>query len=375
MPNDYYDILGVSRTATADEIKRAFRKKAHQYHPDKQGGNEAKFKEVNEAYQVLSNKGKRQQYDQFGATYEDMRRNGGGFSGGQNPFGNGFGGRAGPGFDFSGFDDLGDVFSEFFGMRTRTHKRGPARGRDVALEIMVDFEQAVFGVAKEVAVNLHQTCSRCKGNGAEPGAAIETCATCRGAGQVQQVQNSFFGQVRTSAICPSCAGQGKRASQPCAVCKGEGVELQYQTLSVDIPAGIDDGQVLKLSGKGEAGRHGGPSGDLLITVRVRESKNFVRDGSNLHSTVEIGFAQAALGDEIPVKTIDGEGKLVIPKGIQSGTQLRIRAKGVPKLHGSSRGDHLVTVNVKTPTKLSSKQKKLLEELRGLENNKGVKGWF
>lgn len=375
MANNFYDILGVSKTANQDEIKKAFRKKAHKLHPDKDGGDEAKFKELNEAYQVLSNKEKRQQYDQFGSTYEDMRRNGGGAPGGGNPFG-GFGGQqgqqAGAQYDFG---DIGDIFSEFFGGGGRARRGGPARGRDIEIEMAIDFNEAVFGVQKDLGIDLNDTCETCSGSGAEPGTPIETCATCKGAGEVQQIRNSMLGQIRTSAVCPECKGEGKTSKTKCANCSGNGTEFMRKELKVDIPGGIQDGQTIRLTGQGEAGKHGGPKGDIYIRVSVRPSKVFEREGNNIHSRVEITFAQAALGDEVSVKTVDGEGALKIPSGTQSGSRIKIRGKGASVLNGSGRGDHIVTVQVKIPKKLSRKQRKLLEDLRELDDTSGFKGWF
>lgn len=379
MAKDYYDILGVSKTASSDEIKRAFRKKAHQYHPDKGTGDEEKFKEVNEAYQVLGNKEKREQYDQFGSTYDDMRRNGGGFGGARGPFGAGAGnggGFNGQGFDFGNINDLGDIFSEFFGgAQGASRPRGPKPGRDMELEMAVDFEEAVFGVEKTITIDIQDTCETCTGTGAKPGSAIDTCATCRGSGQVQQIRNAFLGQIRTAAICPECNGEGKIPKERCVACKGVGVSFKRKNLTVEIPGGIQDGQTIRLSGRGEAGPRGGGKGDVYIHVRVRPSKEFQREGNDIHSEIEISMAQAALGDDVRVKTVDGEGTLTIPAGTQSGSALKIRGKGARVLSGAGRGDHIVTVRVKTPKKLSRQQKKLFEELKSHDDPSHFKGWF
>lgn len=382
MAKDYYEILGVSRTATDDEIKRAFRKKAHQLHPDKGTGDEQKFKEANEAYQVLGNKEKRQQYDQFGSTYEDMRRNGGGFNGGARRPSGGAGAGAGGaneqgfGFDFGNMGDFGDIFSEFFGgAQGATRPRGPSAGRDMELEMAVDFEEAIFGAEKEITIDLHDACGTCAGTGAKPGTPIDTCGTCRGSGQVQQIRNAFLGQIRTAAVCPECKGEGKIPKEPCQSCKGNGVQFKRKNLTVEIPGGIQDTQTIRLTGQGEAGPRGGPKGDVYIHVRVRPSKEFQREGNDVHSEIEISMAQAALGDDVRVKTVDGEGALTVPAGTQSGSAIKIRGKGARVLSGSGRGDHIVTVRVKTPKKLSRQQKKLFQELKSHDDPSHFKGWF
>lgn len=359
MAKDYYDILGVARDATSEDIKKAFRKKAHQLHPDKAGGDEAKFKELNEAHHVLSDSEKRKQYDQFGSTFENTGGAGGaqGFGGfdGANPFGQG-----GVNFDFG---DMGDVFETFFGGGGRGRSRSRARGGvDIQADLEISFEESVFGVKKDIRLYKTVTCDRCRGNRAEPGTPIETCAACQGSGQIQQVRNTILGQIRTASVCPECVGEGKSPKTMCSRCKGQGTEKKDVELAVDIPGGIHEGEALRLSGQGEAGEFGGQAGDLYVRVHVKESKDFTRDDDHIRSDIRVPFTTAALGGEVPVKTIEGEGTLSIPAGTQSGKEFRIRGKGFHRLRASGRGDHIVTVNVETPTKLSRKAKKLLKDL-------------
>lgn len=363
---DYYDILGVSKSASDDEIKKAYRKAALKYHPDKGGGKEAeeKFKEANEAYQVLSDKGKRQQYDQFG-------HNG--------PFGAGagaggyqqYGGFNGGGFNIN-MDDLGgfgDIFETFFGggggggrSRTRT-------GADIQAEITIDFREAVFGVEKDFSLLKMNKCDRCKGNGAEPGAGEKTCPTCHGSGQVQTQARTIFGTFAQASVCQECHGKGKVPEKKCTKCRGGGRLKEQVKVKVKIPAGIDDGQTIRIPGQGEAGEYGTPAGDLYLRVNVRADKRFVREGFNITSKVEISFPEAALGTTVDVETIDGTVKLKIPAGTQSHKVFKLSDKGITHLNGRTRGDHLVTVIVRTPTNLTKKQKELLEQFE-----KG-KGWF
>ncbi len=350
MSKDYYQILGVSKSAGADEIKAAFRKLAHQHHPDKPGGDEAKFKEANEAYQVLGDAEKRQKYDQFGsAAFE----NGGG-GGGQ-----GFGG-----FDFSGFqggggfEDLGDLFGSAFGFGGGRGRR-QHRGSDVQVDIDLSFTEAVFGIQKEISLTKENTCERCGGVGAEPGTEMNTCEDCSGSGVKTVVQRTILGNMQTRVACPSCDGRGEVPKTTCTTCKGEGVIRGRKSLTINIPAGVDNGNVVRVRGEGQAVK-GGESGDLLIRIHVAADKRFGRVGDQIFSTALIGFTQAALGDSIGVETVDGPVSLKIPAGTQSGTEFRLRGKGIPSRHG--RGDQLVTVQVTTPKKLSREQRKLLEEL-------------
>lgn len=372
MSKDYYNILAIDKNASQEDVKRAFRKKAHQFHPDKKGGDEQKFKEVNEAYQILGNAEKRKQYDQFG----DVAFSGQGF-GGTGMNWEDFARQAQAGFSgFSNgvqfdFGDLGDIFgniSEMFGFSTGRRRR--AQGADIQTELTIDFKEAVFGVEKEIRLYKTMTCEKCKGNRAEPGTAIETCKTCRGNGVVTQVQRTILGSFQSRSTCPDCGGEGKTAKQKCAKCRGTGLQKDTVNINVKIPAGIAHGQTIRLSGQGEVVASGA-SGDLYITIRVRLDKKFNREGDNILSEQEISFSQAALGDKIPLETIEGSVTLKIPAGTQSGQVFVLRDKGVPRLHGrgpfgstqGKRGDHLVRVIVRTPTKLGRKEKKLFEELR------------
>ncbi|MBI3304998.1 molecular chaperone DnaJ [Candidatus Parcubacteria bacterium] len=354
MAKDYYHILGVGQNASKDEIKKAFRRLAHEYHPDR-GGNAERFKEINAAYQVLSDDLKRSQYDRFGTTFE-------GSAGSQAGAGTGFGFDSTPGFDFEGLD-LGDIFGEFFGARPRQTRARPRRGHDLTVELTIDFEEAFFGTDKEVALRKHAVCSRCEGTGREPGTGETTCTTCRGEGEVRQTSRSFFGTFTQVAMCSICHGRGKVAETPCRQCRGAGRELASKRLRVHIPAGIDDGGTIKLAHEGEAGEYGQPSGDLYVAVHVRSSPLFRRDGNDLHTTTAVSLTQAALGASMPVLLPDGTIRLDVPAGVQSGAVIRIRAKGMPQIGGRGRGDLYVHIEVKTPERLSRKAKKLLEELR------------
>ena len=357
MAKNYYDILGVAKGASPDEIKRAFRKKAHEYHPDKGAGNEEKFKEVNEAYQVLSDAGKRQQYDTYGENYQQA----GGFNwqGGGNPFeGFGFGGGQG-GFnvDF----DLGDIFGDMFGgQQERASRRN--RGIDLEMGIAVSFEEAVFGAEKTITLEKHDSCKTCGGTGAENGAKVITCPKCHGTGQIVTMRRTIFGQVQSRAACDRCEGTGKVPEVPCKTCGGSGIKRQEKTVQVKIPAGIDDGQRIRVAGEGEMGYRGSNPGDLYLVVRVSKSREFARDGYNLLKDVPISFTQAALGTKILLKTLDGDIELKIPSGTQPNTVFKVKGKGVPHLQHSGRGDLLVTARVVIPGKLSKREKELLKQL-------------
>jgi molecular chaperone DnaJ len=355
---DYYDILGVSKGASADEIKKAFRRLAVQYHPDKQGGDEAKFKEINEAYEVLKDSSKRQRYDQFGHA-------GVGGNGGGNPYQDYQGGFGGQNINFD-FGDLGDIFGSFFGGGGR--QQGPRRGQDVAVNVTLSFEEAIFGVEKELSFTTDDTCSHCHGNGAEPGFELKTCDTCKGAGQVNRVMNTMFGQIQQATVCPTCEGRGKVPEKACTVCHGKGVERKRQLVKLKVPAGIDDGATIRLNGRGEAMR-GGEKGDLYVNVRVKPHKKFTREGDLILSDQHITMVQAALGDEIEVETVDGTLTMKIPAGTQSGSDFKLSGHGVPHLRGDGRGAHIVTVHVDTPTKLTKRQKELLQEFSVPENRK------
>ncbi|MFH1030705.1 MAG: molecular chaperone DnaJ [bacterium] len=359
MSKDYYKILGIDKNASKDEIKKAFRKLAHQYHPDKGSGDEKKFKEINEAYQVLSDDNKRSQYDQFGASFEQAQ-SGGGFSG----F-NGF-------RDFSGFsngfninmEDLSDIFEGAFGFgggKKRRASYGPQRGEDMEVMIEIEFKEAVFGVEKEIDLEKIITCDRCSGNGAEPGTKIGVCPTCKGTGQVKHAQRTIFGTFQTVTTCHECNGDGKRPEKVCSKCGGAGVIQGMKRIKVKVPAGIDNGEVIKISGHGEAGTNGGPAGDLFIKIKVKSSHKFERRGYDIYTKEYITFKQAALGDKIDIETIDDGVKLKVPEGTQTGTIFKLKGKGVQKLRGFGRGEHFVEVVVRTPENLTRAQKKALEE--------------
>ena len=344
---DYYEVLGVARGATDQEIKSAYRKLALQYHPDRNPNNpdaEEKFKECSEAYAILADGEKRAAYDRFGHA--------------------GLGGAGG--FDPSSFQDLSDIFGDFFGFSDlfgggRGGRRSRAqRGTDLREDINLEFEEAVFGTEQTVTVRRHETCEDCHGSGAAPGRAPVTCRSCNGQGQVRY-QQGFFSIART---CPTCQGTGQVITDPCSKCKGEGRVLRQKSIEAKVPAGVEDGTRIRFAGLGEGGVHGGPPGDLYIVLHVKEHPFFEREGNDLHCVVPISFTQAALGADITVPTLEGEHVLKVPEGTQSGTTLRIRGKGVPVLNSRSKGDLYVEVRVQTPAKLSKRQKELLLELEG-----------
>ncbi len=345
---DYYETLGVSRDASQEDIKKAFRSLARKYHPDVNDdpGAEERFKGINEAYRILSDEEARAQYDQFGhAAFE----NGGA--------GQGFGGFGG----FGGFDDLGDIFADmFFGGGGRQQRR-PRRGNDLRYDLTIEFEEAVFGTEKSIQIPRTEICSHCHGNQAEPGTPLKTCPDCNGAGQVRSVQQTPLGHIQTSRVCSRCAGEGKIYETACKVCNGQGRQRKTNVINVKIPAGIDDQQIVRVGGKGEAGTNGGPYGDLQIYVRVKPHKFFEREGNDIICEIPITFVQAALGDEIEVPTLEGSVKMRISEGTQSGRIMRLRGKGVSDVRGYGRGDQLVKIKVVTPTKLSNKQKEILRE--------------
>ena len=359
---DYYEVLGVAKTASADEIKKAFRKLAVKYHPDKEGGDEVKFKEASEAYEVLKDAQKKQRYDQFGHAGV------GGSAGGGNPF-EGFGGSAG-GFEFNfGDGGLGDLFGQFFG---GNYQDGPSqrsqRGRDIETSLTLSFEEAVFGVEREIELHIPMECSHCKGQRAEPGYSMKTCETCKGAGSIPRVMNTMFGQVQQSVPCSTCEGRGSVPEKACSVCHGKGVEKSKDKVTVKIPAGIDDGATIRLRERGEAAA-GGMRGDLYVQIRVKAHKKFTREGYLILSEEHISMTDAALGSEIEVETVDGTITMKVPAGTQSGTDFKLSGHGVPHLRSDRRGAHIVQVVVDTPTKLSKKQKKLFEELRETQSSK------
>ncbi len=361
---DYYEILGVSKSATADEIKRAYRKLAMQHHPDKHGGDDAKFKELGEAYETLKDPGKRAAYDQYGHAAA-----GAGF-GGQPGGGAGYG--AG-GFDFNGAGfDFGDILRDFMSGGAQRGS-GPPRGRDLEVAVTVDFKEAIFGVEKNISVTMDDECSRCHGNGAEPGTTLKTCATCNGQGQVTHTQQTILGNIQQRSVCPTCGGRGKIPEKPCSVCHGAGIQRRQVTLSVKIPAGVDNGATMRLTGRGAAPKGGGQKGDLYVQIRVRPDRRFDRQERHILSEAHIPMADAALGTEVNVETVDGDVKLKVPAGTQSGKVFKLSGRGVPGLNGRARGDHYVTVHVETPTKLSAKQRELLEQFS--HEASGKKGFF
>lgn len=358
---DYYEVLGVAKGASPDEIKKAYRKLAVKYHPDKDGGDETKFKEASEAYDVLKDAQKKQRYDQFGHAGV-----GGDPGGGGNPF-EGFGGNAG-GFEFNfGDGGLGDLFGQFFG---GNYQEGPGqrmrRGRDIETSVTLSFEEAVFGVEREIELNIPMKCSHCKGERAEPGYGMKTCETCKGAGSIPRVMNTMFGQVQQSVPCSTCEGRGSVPEKACSVCGGKGVERRREKVSVKIPAGIDDGATIRLRERGEAVA-GGVRGDLYVQIRVKAHKKFTREGYLILSEEHISMVDAALGTEIEVETVDGVITMKVPAGTQSGTDFKLSGHGVPHLRSDRRGAHIVQITVDTPTKLNKKQKKLLEDLRSTQS--------
>lgn len=361
---DYYEVLGIGKEASADEIKKAYRRAAVKHHPDKEGGDETKFKELGEAYEVLKDNQKRQRYDQFGHAGV------GGAAGGGNPF-EGFNmGGQNINFDF-GDSGLGDIFGSFFGGGQSSQSQGQRRGRDVQTAITLSFEEAVFGIEKDIAITLEDVCGHCKGSMAEPGYELKTCDTCKGSGQQIRVMNSIFGQIQQAATCSTCSGRGKVPERECSVCRGKGTERKKQDIKLKIPAGIDEGATIRLRQHGEA-TAGGGKGDLFVQIRVRPHKKFTREGDLILSQQHIGMVDAALGTEIEVDTVDGEVRMKVPAGTQSGTDFKLSAHGVPHMRGAARGAHIVSIIVDTPTKLSKKQKELLNELKS-SNKKGFWG--
>ena len=361
---DYYKTLGVDRNASDEDIKRAFRKLAHQHHPDKNGGDDKKFKEINEANQVLSDKNKRAQYDQFGSEHVNQA----GAGGGGNPFGGG--GFNGQGFDFNfgNAEDLGDLFGGFgdmFGFGGGGARgRGGAKkqqGADVVVDAEITLHDAAFGVERSFRLNKLGTCEICHGNGAATGSKISDCKTCGGQWRVGRMQQTILGAMQTVVQCSDCRGSGKIPDKRCGTCDGTGTHKHAEELSIAIPAGIDDGQTIRVSGRGEAAPYGGVSGDLYVRVHVKADKFLTRDGENIYSESHISFPRATIGGETKTHTIDGEVTIKIPEGIQSGEMIRLKGKGVAR-RGGARGDHFVRVTVDVPKKISRHARKLLEEL-------------
>ena len=365
---DYYEVLGVNKNATDDELKKAYRKLAKKYHPDANPDNkkeaEEKFKEVNEAYETLSDPQKRRMYDQFGADGPQ------GFGGGQGPFGQGgYYSYSSSGFNgFDDFGDLGDIFSSFFGGgfggRSSSRKQnGPRKGTDLNLRMEITFEQAFSGVEKEITVTRDEICDHCHGTGAKPGTSVTKCTMCNGTGQVTQVQNTILGQMQTRRTCTACHGTGEVIKEPCEICHGRGTVRKQPRIKVKIPAGIDDNQTVVLRGEGEPGQKGGPKGDLYITVRIKKHSIFTRNGNNVMCEVPITITQATLGADLEIPMVDGtKVSYKIPDGTQTGTKFVIRNKGFKSVNSSSIGDFVFTVNVQTPKKLTKEQRELLIQL-------------
>lgn len=346
---DYYEVLGLTKGASDDEIKRAFRKLAVQYHPDKNKGNkeaEEKFKEINEAYQVLSDPEKKARYDQFGTAD---------FQGGFDGFG-GFGG-----FDFADMG-FGDIFDSFFGggFSSRRRKDAPQKGDDIEVIMRLTFEEAVFGAEKEISISRNETCETCRGNGAKPGTSPVTCDKCSGTGQVRVQRNTPLGSFVSTSYCDKCGGKGKLINDPCTTCKGKGKERKHRKIKVNVPAGVDNDNIIPLRGQGEHGVNGGPPGDLYIGLKVGSHPVLKRKGVDIYIDTHISFAQAALGTELKVPTVDGDVKYTVPQGTQPGTIFRLKGKGVPKVNSSARGDQYVNVIVDVPKKLNEKQVEALE---------------
>lgn len=359
MSKDYYKVLGVEKNASTEEIKKAFKKKAMEHHPDRPGGNEAKFKEVNEAYQVLSDSSKREKYDQFGSDFEQQ----GGFGGGAGweDFMRSARGQGG-GFEFNfGGADFGDLFGGMFGGGQGGQGR-QKRGRDIQVDVELEFKEAAFGIEKELHLRKQDTCDVCKGDGAEPGTKLETCATCHGKGQTVQMQRTIFGTVQSVTTCAICHGRGKHSSKKCQHCGGTGVHAKSVEVKVKIPAGIDSGQSIRLTGYGEAAPHQGTPGDLYVQAHIKPSKQFERDGFNVYTTSVISYRQAVLGDTIAVETIDGELTIKVPEATESGATIRLKGKGIPEVGGHGRGDHFVKIKINVPKRVSKAAKSLLEQL-------------
>jgi molecular chaperone DnaJ len=343
---DYYEVLGVGRGASPEEIKKAFRKLAFQYHPDRNSSDGAadRFKEVNEAYEVLSDADKRAAYDRFG------------HAGADNMFGRGF-----EGFDFGGFGGFGDIFDAFFGGGTPT-RQSPRRGEDLRYNVTISFEEAALGTEREIDITRTEVCATCHGTRSKPGSQPERCPECGGTGQVRRVQRSIFGQFINASACGRCRGEGTIIKETCPDCRGAGIQKQKRRISVRVPAGVDDENVIRLSGEGDAGLRGGPAGNLYVGINVRKHEFFTREGDNIIYELPVNFAQAALGTEVEVPTLYGPAKLKVPSGSQAGRVFRIKDRGINHLHGLGKGDQLVVLRVVTPESLNKEQRKLFEEL-------------
>lgn len=355
---DFYEILGVSKNAGKDEIKSAFRKKAREYHPDVNKAHDAeeKFKELGKAYETLMDDDKRSLYDRYG---EEGLSNAGFSSGG--PFAGGFG-------------DLNDIFNSFFGgfgfSQREVDPNAPQEGDDLRIDIEISFEDAVFGVNKEIKIDHLETCTSCKGTGSEPGSQPVKCSTCGGSGKVQQTTQTILGHFTQITTCPDCHGKGVRIQNPCKACKGYGKIEKEKSIELKIPAGVDNGSKMRLSGEGDAGKNGGPAGDLYVIIHVKQSDYFKREGVNVFTKLSISPAQAVLGDEITIKTLDGEKEITVPTGVQNGNPIKIKGAGVPYLGKSNqRGDHIIIIEVKTPTNISDEEKQLYKKLYEINTKK------
>lgn len=350
MQKDYYKILGVSKDSSQEEIKKAYYKLAHKFHPDKGGGDEEKFKEVNEAYQILGNKDKRAQYDRFGTTGTQ-----------------GFGSFQNTNFnweDFAGFEGIEDIFDMFGGGFGRHKEEDLRRGSDLEMILEIPLESVLKEQKKEIKVSKMVKCSRCDGLGAEPGSKVKECFTCRGRGKVQQIKKTIFGTFTQYTICPECGGEGTKPEKPCNVCHGQGRIKKEDIINLEIPAGVDNNQVIKVKGKGDAGKRGGKPGDLYVRISIKPHSLFKRKGDDIYLKRNLVFSQAVLGDKISIPTLEGKDIIMkVPQGIESGKTLKISGKGIPHFQGMGRGDMYVQLNIDTPQKLTRKQKELLEELR------------
>lgn len=352
MAKDYYNILGIKKNASKEEIKKAFHKMAHKYHPDKKSGDEAKFKEINEAYQTLSNEQKRAQYDQFGSAYQQNM----GGAGAQGGFG---------GFDFSGFQqggvefDLNDIFSDFFG-GGRGRGRREKRGRDISTEISISFKESVFGVTRRMLITKQSKCESCSGSGAKKGTKLEKCSKCNGQGKIREMKRTILGAISTENICDNCLGQGEIPKEKCSLCKGGGVLRKEEEITIEVPAGIRSGEMIRMSGMGEAVQ-GGTPGDLYIKINVSSHPVFKRDGKNLVMDMSIKLTEALLGATKKIETLGGKLEVKIPSGVSINEILRVKGKGIP-VTGSKRGDLLIKLNIDLPKKLSKKVKRIVEDL-------------
>lgn len=358
---DYYEVLGVDKNTSQEEMKKAYRKLAKKYHPDMNKGNkeaETKFKEINEAYEVLSDPNKRKQYDMFGHAANGQQGGYGGFG------------------DFGNFGDFGDIFDTFFGggFGGSGRRHGPVKGNDIRVDLSLEFNEAAFGVNREVKVNRKEKCDKCGGSGAKPGTTSKTCPKCGGTGQVKYRQNTAFGRFETIRTCDECQGKGTIIDEPCSVCGGTGKVNKTRKITIKVPAGVDTGSIISLTGEGEPGERGGPSGDLYVYIRVKPHKIFRREGDDIYCEIPISFIQAALGDDLIVPTLDEKVKHKIPEGTQSDTVFRLKGKGVPRLNGRGRGDQYVKIYVEVPRKLTDEQKELLKEFAEISGENANQGY-